>query len=272
MGYKLVYHAGIPGRGEFVRLVFEATGTPYEDVAHTVGQKGILPYLKGDFKGSETNPTPFAPPILVVDDSTVIHQTANALLYLSLRLPKIDLEAAVTSDEGGEDSKEGKGKKQKLAPAFTGDDTTLFHVNEIVMTIMDLVNEVHDTHHPINMADYYDNQKEAALERTKPFRDQRVPKYLKYFESAIAKTQEQQFLTSEGATVADLALYQVIDGISFAFPKLIAKLSPKYPLTFALYDRVKESPRIKSYLESDRRFEYSQGIFRHYPELDEADD
>jgi glutathione S-transferase len=47
------------------------------------------------------------------------------------------------------------------------------------------------------------------------------------------------------------------------------KKSGKYDGVFKLYDAVKERPNIKKYLASDRRAEYSQGIWRHYPELDE---
>jgi len=50
--YTLIYHAGIPGRGEFPRLLLEATSTPYEDTALTVGQDAIKPYLDGTFDGS----------------------------------------------------------------------------------------------------------------------------------------------------------------------------------------------------------------------------
>jgi glutathione S-transferase len=37
----------------------------------------------------------------------------------------------------------------------------------------------------------------------------------------------------------------------------------------ALHDRVRERPRIASYLASPQRIPFNeQGIFRHYPELD----
>lgn len=38
---------------------------------------------------------------------------------------------------------------------------------------------------------------------------------------------------------------------------------------FKLYDAVKERPNIKAYLESERRTDYAEGIWRHYPELEE---
>jgi glutathione S-transferase len=58
--YKLVYHAGIPGRGEFIRLFFEATGTPYHDTALEEGQDAVKPYSDGTFQGNGTSCHPAA--------------------------------------------------------------------------------------------------------------------------------------------------------------------------------------------------------------------
>lgn len=45
--------------------------------------------------------------------------------------------------------------------------------------------------------------------------------------------------------------------------------SGDYSGVFKLYEAVKERPKIKAYLESDRRQNYSLGIYRYYAELDE---
>lgn len=42
----------------------------------------------------------------------------------------------------------------------------------------------------------------------------------------------------------------------------------EYDNVFKLYDAVKERPRVKEYLASDRRQKYSMGIYRYYEELD----
>jgi glutathione S-transferase len=47
------------------------------------------------------------------------------------------------------------------------------------------------------------------------------------------------------------------------------KKSGDYDGVFKLYDAVKETSNIKDYLASDRRLGYSNGIWRHYPELEE---
>ena len=46
MAYELFYWPGLQGRGEFVRLAFEAAGVAYTDVARTPdGEERILPQL-----------------------------------------------------------------------------------------------------------------------------------------------------------------------------------------------------------------------------------
>jgi glutathione S-transferase len=55
--------------------------------------------------------------------------------------------------------------------------------HQLQLTIADFVLEVHDTHHPISSALYYEQQKPAAKRRTQDFLDSRVPKFLRYFET-----------------------------------------------------------------------------------------
>ncbi|KAL8292628.1 hypothetical protein RQP46_001240 [Phenoliferia psychrophenolica] len=247
MAYNLIYHAGIPGRAEFARLFFEATATPYVDQAITIGQSCIQPYLKKGFPGCPDNPTPLAPPILTHGD-VVLSQTGNILLYLAARLPAIDLDAPVDAEPDA--------KKAKPTPPSL-EDPSLYHANELALTVLDFINEVH----------YYEAQKDAALVRTRVFRDLRTPKFFGYFESNIEKT-GGDFLTKGGPTYADLALFHAYDGMLFAFPNLMARLKPQYPLVTKLYEKVKAAPRIEAYLNSPRRMPYSHGIFRLYPELD----
>lgn len=64
---------------------------------------------------------------------------------------------------------------------------------------------------------------------------------------------------------------QCLDGLKFAFPNALKRLeaSGEYKGLFGLYDAVKERPKIKEYLASERRQKYGDGIYRQYPELDE---
>ena len=67
----------------------------------------------------------------------------------------------------------------------------------------------------------------------------------------------------------DLSLFQIVEGLRYAFPKSMKKLERKLPRIIRLHDRVARRPRIKAYLDSPRRIPFSdEGIFRHYEELD----
>ncbi|GAA5868508.1 hypothetical protein JCM8547_006294 [Rhodosporidiobolus lusitaniae] len=258
--FELIYHAGIPGRGEFVRLLFEATGTPYKDSALEEGQDAVGPYSDGSFKDSDKNPLPFAPPVLRHGE-VVISQTPNLLLYLATHLTtSIDLDA---KPKGGQ---EPASKKSKTSPSSV-DDPATFHAHALALTALDATNEIHDLHHPIAVMEYYEDQKDVAERKAPYFRKDRVPKFFQHFEDNLKRSSSGFLL--ENASYADLVLFQTIDGYKFALPNLLARIMPEYPKLEAHYQRVRSAPRIKSYLESDRRQKYSMGMFRHYPELDE---
>jgi glutathione S-transferase len=64
-------------------------------------------------------------------------------------------------------------------------------------------------------------------------------------------------------------MFQVIAGLSYAFPRAMARAAPRYRRLFALHAQVQDRPRIAAYLASPRRIPFNQeGIFRHYAELD----
>ena len=114
-------------------------------------------------------------------------------------------------------------------------------------------------------------QKDEALKKARDFRETRIPKFLSYFEKVLENNEGGKggHLVGENLTYADLTVFQVLDGLSFAFPKEIEARKNDYPLLFSeLYEGIKAEKNIKDYLASDRRLPYSMGIFRHYPELD----
>jgi len=233
MPYELWYWTGIPGRGEFVRLALEAGGIPYKECARdrAIGDEGMMKHMQSGKRAQ----MPFAPPYLVADDITIA-QTANILMFL--------------------------GEQHKLAPR---DIAGRLWVNQLQLTIADVVAEAHDTHHPIDSAKYYEDQKPEAARRAEVFRTARMPKYLGYFEHVL---KDDQWLTGERWTYADLSLYQLVNGLLFAFPRRMATLGPDYPKVMALYERVRALPELQDYFASPRHLPFGEGIFRHYPELD----
>ena len=67
----------------------------------------------------------------------------------------------------------------------------------------------------------------------------------------------------------DLSLFQIVDGLRYAFPKRMKAFETNIRGLVGLRDRVAARPNIKAYLASERRIPFNeQGIFRRYRELD----
>jgi hypothetical protein len=117
--YKLYYHPTLPGRGEYVRLAFEASGTPFADAANAA----VYDLLK------DTHPTPhFAPPILGVQRAGAgkeftLSQTPAILAFLGPRL-------GLVGDVKGEDEMEREERRAR--------------VNQLMLTALDFMLEAHD--------------------------------------------------------------------------------------------------------------------------------
>jgi glutathione S-transferase len=233
MKYELYYWPEIQGRGEYVRLALEDAGASYVDVARGSGGTGAM------MRMMEQGATPpFAPPFLKAG-KLVIGQTANILLYL--------------------------GSRHGLAPKT---EAGSLWVHQLQLTITDFVVEIHDTHHPLGPSLYYEDQKAPAKKRTDAFWDERVPKFLGYFEDLL-KGNGGSYVTGRRITYVDLSLFQLVEGFRYAFPKRMKAFEKKIPGLLGLRDRVAARPKIRAYLESERRIPFNdQGIFRYYKELD----
>jgi glutathione S-transferase len=231
MSYELYYWTGLQGRGEFVRLCLEDAGAAYTDVARVEGDDVMTAFLEGEHEGA----MPFAPPFLK-SGRLIVAQVANILQYL--------------------------GPRHGLVPES---EAKRLYAHQLELTITDLVAEVHDTHHPVASELYYEDQKAEAKKRSKDFRENRIPKFLQYFEKAVERG-GGKFPLREHSYV-DLSLFQIMAGLEYAFPKAMAK--QKVPLLRDLQKRVAARPNIAAYLASERRVPFNtSGIFRHYPELD----
>jgi glutathione S-transferase len=243
--YELHYWPSIQGRGEFVRLALEAAGAEYADVARLPPSKGGGAAKLVALLGSAANAVaPFAPPVLRVG-RLALAQTANILLYLGPRL--------------------------NLVP---DDEASRFTAHQHQLTIMDAVVEAHDTHHPISAGLYYEDQREPALARTRGFVDERIPKFLRYFERVVTDNSGKSktpYSVGRSRSYVDLSLFQLVSGLKYAFPKAMKHYRRAIPKLEALSERVREEDRVAAYLESERRVPFNEdGIFRRYPELDLA--
>ena len=139
---------------------------------------------------------------------------------------------------------------------------------QLQLTITDLVKEIHDTHHPISTALYYEDQRPAAKRYTREFWRHRVPKLLGYFEDVL-NDGRGPYVFGRRVSYVDLSLFQIVEGLRYAFPKRMKRFEKKVPRLVALRDAVADRPRIAAYLQSERRIPFNEwGIFRAYRELD----
>ncbi len=237
MAYELYYWDGLQGRGEFVRLALEEAGTEYTDIARTPdGMKKMMKILE-----SKKEPhIPFAPPFLK-DGEVMVSHVANILFYL--------------------------GPKLGLAPR---EDSLRYVANALQLTITDFVAEIHDTHHPIGSGLYYEDQKEEAKARSADFLQNRLPKFCGYFERVLQQNPAgPAHIIGDALSYVDLSLFQVVEGLRYAFPHAMKGYAEDYSALAKLHDAIKRRPKIAAYLKSNRRIAFNEtGIFRHYKELD----
>jgi len=240
MNYELYYWPTIQGRGEFVRLALEEAGARYRDVARETGKGAGVAALMRLLDGRHIERPPFAPPFLKAG-RLIVGQTANILQLLGAR------HGLAPKDEGGR-----------------------VWTHELQLTMADFLGEIHDTHHPVAVDLYYEDQKKEARRRAADFLKHRAPKYLGYFEQILAKNARgERYLVGAKLTYADLSMFQIMAGLNYAFPRTMARAARKYRKLFALHARVQERPHIAAYLASPRRIPFNdEGIFRHYAELD----
>lgn len=236
MRYELYYWPTIQGRGEFVRLALEEVGADYIDVARRGSGESKMMAMMGS---KRLDTPPFAPPFLKANKQ-IIAQVANILLYL--------------------------GSRHGLAPKA---EAGRLWVHQLQLTIADFVVEIHDTHHPLGPTLYYEDQRPQAKRRSDEFWSARVPKFLGYFGGLIERN-GSVYVTGRRLTYVDLSLFQIVEGLRYAFPKRMKRFERKVPEIIALHDKIAARPNIKTYLQSDRRIPFNtDDIFRHYPALDE---
>lgn len=238
--YDFYYWPGLPGRGEFVRLVLEEGGATYTEWGRLPAEEGGgMAAIRAFLQGLRPGLVPLAPPFLQVGD-LVLAQTANICMYL--------------------------GRKLNLVPA---DDGAQAQALQLLLTVADFVTEVHDTHHPVSTTIAYEEQRDEAKKRTHMFLAHRLLKYMGYFDNTIQR-HGGNFVLGDDLTCVDLSLFQMVAGMRYAFPRAFAHVEADIPRVIAVHDRVAERPNIAAYLGSERRTPFNtHGIFRYYPELDE---
>jgi glutathione S-transferase len=240
--YQLYYWPGLPGRGEFVRLVLEQAGVAYDDVARrSKDEGGGAPAIMRQLAGEGPGLRPLAPPILV-HGRLRLAQMPNVCAWLAAR--------------------------HDLVPR---DEDRRAEAMQLQLTLADLIDEVHDTHHPIGTSLYYEDQKPEALRRATLFVQQRLPKFLRWFEAVVQANADGggRHLLGDSLSYVDLSMNQVLRGLAYSFPRAMARIQAELPGLLALREHVDAQPNIAAYRASPRCLPFNEsGIFRRYPELD----
>lgn len=236
--FRLFYWPGFPGRGEFPRLLFAETATPYEDVY----AKLSFEKAKADCYG---NPNRFAVPAIEsldhVDpdtgESLVISQTAVIMQYLASRC--------------GE---------QRLLPE---NETQQLRAAVLMSDVVDVMEEGCKSWHAVNYNAGYAEQAEA----TQPFIDQfvssRLPKWLAHFHRALLRNKSKSgFFVGQRISYADLAIFHVLDGLrsekSAGGGCATGFDTHASDELKAFMCGIESRPRIRAWLDSPQRCSFSQ--------------
>ena len=223
-----------------MRLILEDAQVPYEDLGRKSeseggGMEAVLDHMYGDGEGAPG----YAPPFLI-DGKLKLAQMPAICAYL--------------------------GQKHNLAPKEEG---PCMRALQLQLTITDVLDEVHETHHPIAKALYYEDQKEEAKQAARAFREKRLPQWITFFEKTLRHS-GGDYLVGQNLSYVDLGLFQLIEGLRYAFPAATEKALNSAALVTALHQTVQKRPSIVSYLASEQRIPFNEdGIFRYYPELNE---
>ena len=100
--------------------------------------------------------------------------------------------------------------------------------------------------------------------------ENRIPKHMAYYQNILNNNPtKSKWLIGETLTYPDLSIFQIIEGLRYAFPNAFSEVEKHYPKIIALRDAISIQPNTAKYLASNRRIPFNNmGVFRHYPELD----
>ena len=237
MRYELYYWPSIQGRGEFVRLALEDAGADYVDVARE--SKGMAAMMRLMESRAIERP-PFAPPFLKAG-KLIIAQTANILFYLG---PRLDLvPKAIRSDYG---------RTSCNSPSPIGSPRRTTRIIRSRAVFITKIRRRKPSGAPLILPPSGSRNISATLSR-------------------ILKRNSKGggYLLGKKISYVDLSLFQMIEGLRYAFPRAMARLEPKHLASIALHDRVAARPRSAAISHRNAASRFNQeGIFRHYPELD----
>lgn len=214
--WVLYYWAGFPGRGEFVRLIFEEAGEKYTE--ENSGEVIMSEIIQGKGDGYPM----FAPP-LIKKGNFKLTQCHAICRYL--------------------------GEEFGLSPD-TKEENAL--AEQLSITCHDYIAEGRLAFHGIDPTASYSTQKEETKPYLERFIKTRMPRWLTYFERALKFNNDGKgFVIGNKCTYVDLTLFHILRATEAQFPEQWAK-ADYIPALKAFKDRIAARPKIAEYLKSNR--------------------
>lgn len=212
------------GRGEFVRLMFEAAGVSYID--HGLKGGGVV----ADFCFGEDNSgfPVFAPPA-IRKGTFVLSQTPSIMKYL--------------------------GKEFGFYPMTPQDEA---HADSLLNTVTDCICEGRLVFHSKCFTMSYYDQVEEVKPTVAWFEAERLPDFIWYFDKTLRYNAENAkntggFFIGNALTYVDIAVFHLIEASASQFPGAYAKLQALYPALAAFRTKIANLPNLVAYLSSERR-------------------
>lgn len=219
--WVLYYWPGFPGRGEFLRLIFEEAGVKYTEVND--GNRIVKEIIQGE---SDFFPH-FAPPVIKKGTFTLSHAHV-ACRYLA--------------------------EKFGLLP---GNEVDNAHAEQVNLTCHDYIAEGRLAFHGIHPVGSYKSQKEETQPYIDRFLENRYPRWLKYFErTLLTNNGGKEFIIGSKLSYADLTLFHVLRATEAQFPEAWAK-ADYIPTLKAYKERIAARPNIAAYLKSERALPFA---------------
>jgi glutathione S-transferase len=203
------------GRAEYLRVMFEEAGVPYEEV--TAGLREFF-WEKLDL---QTYPT-LAPPAIRKGDF-ILGQTAVCAKHLAIEFG--------------------------LMPKDLVDSS---HADQIVTTVHEYIAEGRMAFHPVKNTMSYHDQKEEAKPYIEAFKTDRLPRYMTNFERFLkANKGGEGFFLGESLSYVDLQVMVMLQVTRSQFPDKWPTIDA--PVLKAFLQRMEARPQIQQYLSSGRK-------------------
>jgi len=222
--FELFYWPMTIGRGEFMRLMFIETNTPFIDVY----EKSTIPEVKEiNINRPPRSRGYFAMPAIRHTDPSgniiLLSQTSTIMHYLAKKL------------DGG-----------RLLPTTEQDE---YQAMMLMACVADLVEEGCIAWHAMDYNARYLDQKEQTQPFIDEYKSHRLPKWCSFFENILSSNRDGQgYFVGQSLSFADIAIFHIFHGIRFQCPEEYQ--AAPIPKVRAFMDRIENRPRIKQHLNT----------------------